>query len=60
MRLRAYRSGNNVVTKEIVETVIKDKIVQIKKDKESTEYQRRKFEQMFKIKKVSDVAVAAA
>ncbi len=51
IRLRAYRSGANLVTKEIVETVIKDKIAQIKKDKESTEYQKQKFEHMFNIHK---------
>jgi ATPase family AAA domain-containing protein 3A/B len=48
MRMRAYRSGKNVLTVDIVESVITDKIVQIKKDKEATEYQRQKFEKMFK------------
>lgn len=51
IRLRAYRSGANLVTKEIVETVIKDKIAQIKKDKEATEYQKIKFEHMFNVHK---------
>ena len=51
MRMRAYRSGKNVLTVDIVESVITDKIAQIKKDKEATEYQRQKFEKMFKSSK---------
>lgn len=54
MRLRAYRSGLNVLTKEIAEKVIDDKIAQIAKDKTSTAYQRRKFEQTYNIKDNND------
>ncbi|MFH1831890.1 MAG: AAA family ATPase [bacterium] len=42
MRLRAYRSGKNILTKEIVEYVVNDKIQEIKKDKLATEYQRQR------------------
>lgn len=44
MRMRAYRSGQNILTKEIVEYVIKQKIETIQIDKNITEYQRKKFE----------------
>jgi ATPase family AAA domain-containing protein 3A/B len=45
VRLRAYRSGNDTVTKEIMETVFQDKLLAIEKDRQATEYQRNKFKQ---------------
>jgi ATPase family AAA domain-containing protein 3A/B len=45
VRLRAYRSGNDTVTKEIMETVFQDKLFAIEKDRQATEYQRNKFKQ---------------
>lgn len=44
MRIRAYRSGMNVLTKDIVDFVIKSKIETIENDKRITEYQHKKFE----------------
>ena len=46
MRLRAYRSGKNVLTTDIVNTIVHDKIVQLKKDQEATAYQKRKFKRV--------------
>lgn len=45
MRIRAYRSGMNMLTKDIVDFVIKSKIETIANDKRITEYQHMKFEQ---------------
>jgi len=44
MRIRAYRSGMNVLTKDIVEFVVKDKIATVAKNKKIAEYQRKQFE----------------
>lgn len=54
IRLRAYRSGTNQVTKELVEMVVKDKIVEIEKDKLTTAYQHDRS------KKARDKGVAVA
>ncbi len=43
VRLRAYRSGQNVVTKDIFEKVVADKKATIEKDRQTTEYQRKKY-----------------
>jgi len=40
VRLATYRSGNLVITREVFDYVINEKIKQIEKDKQTTEYQR--------------------
>lgn len=42
VRLRAYRSGKNLVTREIATAVATDKKNEIEKDRKATEYQRQK------------------
>ncbi len=42
VRIRAYRSGQNRVTKELVEYVVADKIKTIEADRKTTEEQRRR------------------
>ncbi|KKQ33014.1 MAG: hypothetical protein US49_C0003G0042 [candidate division TM6 bacterium GW2011_GWF2_37_49] len=44
MRMRGYRSGQNVLTKEIVEYAVMQKIEKVKQDRIITEYQRKKLE----------------
>jgi ATPase family AAA domain-containing protein 3A/B len=44
MRLRAYRSGKNIVTKQIFDYVIDEKIKSIEKDMQTTEYQKQRFD----------------
>lgn len=60
MRELAYRSGNNMLTKEIVDDSIKQKIAMIKKDREITEYQRKKFEKTTGLLRESAPEIAAA
>jgi ATPase family AAA domain-containing protein 3A/B len=45
MRLRAYRSGNNVVTPQIFDMVVKDKAVEVEKERLTAEYQRQRQQQ---------------
>ncbi len=42
MRMRAYRSGSNMLTRNIVETIIKEKIAEVAKDKKTSTYQDQK------------------
>lgn len=42
IRLRAYRSGKNAVTRDLVNTVFADKKTEIEKDRKTTEYQRQR------------------
>ncbi len=58
MRLRAYRSGQNLLTKEIVDLVVRDKIKEVEKDKLATMYQQQSQQAQF-ITSESAIACAA-
>ena len=45
MRLRCYRSGKNILTKEIVDMVINEKIAQVLKNKKTSDYQELRHKQ---------------
>jgi hypothetical protein len=45
MRMRAYRSGNNVVTTQIFDTVVKDKALEVEKERQTAAYQRQRQQQ---------------
>lgn len=43
IRQRAYGNGTNIVTKEICDNIIANKVAQIKKDQETTRWQHARF-----------------
>jgi len=58
MRMRSYRSGNNTLTRNIIEMVITEKVAEVAKDKKISTYQDKKIAQ--KLASIVNQATAAA